>query len=47
MDNTAWKGSIFGVILVHIFPNSDWIGRDTLYISTFGSTDQKYGSKQL
>ena len=22
---TAWKVSIFGVILVHIFPHSDWI----------------------
>ena len=26
---TAWKVSVFGVILVRIFPHSDWIGRDT------------------
>ena len=26
---TAWKVSVFGVILVRIFPHSDWIRRDT------------------
>ena len=25
--NTAWKGSAFGVFLVRIFPQSDWIRR--------------------
>ena len=27
---TAWKVPVFGVILVHIFPHSDWIRKDTL-----------------
>ena len=26
---TAWKVSVFGVILVRFFPHSDWIRRDT------------------
>ena len=26
---TAWKVSVFGVILVRIFPHSDWMRRDT------------------
>ena len=30
---TAWKVSIFGVILVRIFPHLDWIRRDTQYLS--------------
>ena len=30
---TSWKVSVFGVILVRIFPHSDWIQRDTLYHS--------------
>ena len=29
------KMSVFGVILVHIFPHSDWIRRDTEYPSVF------------
>ena len=24
MEHTAWKVSVFGVILVHIFPDADW-----------------------
>ena len=28
---TAWEVSVFGVILVRIFPHSDWIRRDTEY----------------
>ena len=31
MTFTAWKVSVFGVILVCIFPHSDWILRDTPY----------------
>ena len=27
-NNTAWKVSVFAVILVRIFPHSDWIRRD-------------------
>ena len=26
-NSTAWKVTVFGVILVHIFPDSDWIFR--------------------
>ena len=26
--DTAWKVSVIGVILVRIFPHSDWIRRD-------------------
>ena len=37
---TAWKESIFGVILVHISPHSDWIRRDTLRIRS------EYGKMQ-
>ena len=29
MHVTAWKVSVFGIFLVHIFPHSDWIRRDT------------------
>ena len=29
---TAWKVSVFGVILVNILPQSDWIRRDTPYL---------------
>ena len=28
--------SVFGVFLVRIFPHSDWIRRDTRYLSVFG-----------
>ena len=42
---TDWKVSVFGDFLVGIFPHSDWILRDTEYISVFGpnmeNTDQK------
>ena len=31
---TAWKVSVFGVILVHIFPHSHWIQRDPLRIQS-------------
>ena len=33
--HTAWRVSIFGVILVRIFPHLDWIRRDTPYFSVF------------
>ena len=29
---TAWKVSVFGVILVRIFSHLDWIRRDTEYL---------------
>ena len=42
---TARKVSVFGAFLVRIFPHSDWIRRDTQYLSVFspkaGNKDQK------
>ena len=42
---TARKVSVFGAFLVRIFPHSDWIWRDTKYLSVFspkaGNKDQK------
>ena len=32
---SAWKVSVFGVILVCIFPHSDWIRRDNPNLSVF------------
>ena len=34
--NNAWKVSVFGVILVQIFPDLDWIWGDTPYLSVYG-----------
>ena len=33
--DTAQRLSVFGVILVRILPYSDWIQRDTKYVSVF------------
>ena len=38
----AWKVSIFEIIVVRIFPHSDWIRRDILYLSVFSSNVGKY-----
>ena len=35
---------VFGVILVCIFPHSDWIWKDTLYLSVFSLNARKYGT---
>ena len=43
--DTAWNVSVFGVFLVSIFPNSDWIRRDTVYLSVFSSNAGKYDQK--
>ena len=40
---TAWKVSVFGVILVGIFPHLDWIRRDMEYLSVFSPNAGKYG----
>ena len=40
---TAWKVSVFGVILVRIFPHLDWIQRDASYLSVFSPDMGKYG----
>ena len=39
----ACKVSLFGVILVRIFPHSQWIRRDTEYLSVFCPNAGKYG----
>ena len=38
--STAWKLSVFGVILVRIFPHSEWIRRDTEYLRMWENLDQ-------
>ena len=44
---TAWKMSVFGVFLVRIFPHSDWIRKDTEYLSVFSQNAGKDGSEKL
>ena len=44
---TAWEVSIFGVFLVRIFPDSDWIQRDTSYLSVFSPNAGKSGPEKL
>ena len=38
--------SIFGVTLVRVFPHSDWIRRDTSYLSVFSANAGKYGPEK-
>ena len=45
--NTTWKVSVFGIILVLIFPHSDWIRRNTEYLSVFSPNAGKYGPEKL
>ena len=42
-DNTAWKVPVFGVLLVRIFPHSNWMRRDTQYLSVLSPKSGKYG----
>ena len=44
---TAWKVSAFGVFLTYIFPHSDWIRRDTEYLTVLSPNVGKYGPKNL
>ena len=44
---TVWKVSLLGVILVRIFPHSDWIRRDTSYLSVFSVNARKCGPEYL
>ena len=44
-SNTALIVSLFGIFLVRIFPHSEWIQRDTGYLSVFGPNAEKYGPK--
>ena len=45
--NTEWKVSVFGVILVRIFPHSDWIRGDMVYLSVFSPNEGKCGPEWL
>ena len=40
---TAWNGSVFRIILVRIFPHSNWKLRDTEYLSVFSPYAGKCG----
>ena len=40
---TAWKGSVFGVVLVRIFQHSDWIRGNNPYFSLGSPNAGKYG----
>ena len=42
-EHEVQKVSVFGVILVLIYPHSDWIRRDTEYLSVFNPKAEKYG----
>ena len=39
--------SVSGVLLTHIFPHSDWIRKDTEYLSVFSLNTRKYGPEKL
>ena len=43
MHVTAWKVSVFGIFLVHIFPHLDWIRRDTQNAVKTGQKNSEYG----
>ena len=43
----AWKVSVFGVILVRIFPHSDWTRRDREYLSVFSPNAGKCGPEKF
>ena len=45
--DTAWKVSVFGVFLVCIFPQSDWIRRDTPQLSVFSPNAGKKEPENL
>ena len=40
---SAWKVSVFRVILVRVFPHSDWIRRNTEHLSVFSPNAGNYG----
>ena len=44
---TALKVSLFGIFLVHIFPHSEWIRRDTSYLHAFSLNAGKYRPEKL
>ena len=44
---TEWIVSAFAAFLVPIFPHSDWIQRDTKYLSVFSANAGKHGPGKL
>ena len=42
IPDIAWRVPVFGVILVRIFPHSDWIRRDTAYLCPSLRTQSKW-----
>ena len=46
-NNTVWKVCVFRVILVRIFPYSDWIREDTSYLSVFSPNAGKCWPEKL
>ena len=47
MCTTILKVSVLGVFLVRIFPHSNWIRRDSPYLSVFSLNAGKYGPEKL
>ena len=45
--DTAWKVSVFGVFLVHIFPHLDWTRGDPPYLSVSSLNAGKNGPEKL
>ena len=45
--NIAWKVPVFMVFLVRIFSYSDWIRKDTPYLSLYSPNAGKYGAEKL
>ena len=43
----VWKVFVFGVLLVRIFPHSEWVRRETEYFSVFSPTVGEYGPEKL
>ena len=43
----AWKVSVFKIFLVCIFPHSDWVRRETRYLSVFNSNAGKCRQEKL
>ena len=44
--STAEKVSKYGVFLARVFRHSDWIRRDTPFLSVFSSNEAKYGQEK-
>ena len=47
VTNTVWKVYVLEVFLACIFPHSNWLRRDTPYLSVFSLNTGKYGPEKL